>query len=34
MGLVVGLLRAVWTDRKGTFRSYQPPEPQEARERS
>ena len=28
MGLVVGLLLAVWTGRKGTFRSYQPPEPQ------
>ena len=24
MVLVVGLLRAVWTGRKGTFRSYQP----------
>ena len=24
MGLVVGLLRAVWTGRKGTFRPYPP----------
>ena len=31
MGLVVGLLRAGGTGRKGTFRSYQPPEPQQRR---